>query len=76
MATAFRVTDRDGGGLIGDADTINGVIELAKAAPPGRYRIDNISHDRHTGELRAWELGEIEKGPAGEIKLDLPPWFD
>ncbi len=73
--TAFRVTAR-GGGPIGDADTIDGVIDLARGAPPGRYRIDKIWLDRDTGDLRSWEWGEIEKDPKGEIKLDLPPWID
>jgi hypothetical protein len=75
MSAAFRVTSR-GAGPIGDADTIDGVIELAKGAPPGRYRIDKIQFDRETGELRSWEWGEVEKYADGRIELDLPPWID
>src|SRR4051812_28986966 len=37
--TAFGVIARDGDS-IGDVDTMDGVLELADAAPPGQYRID------------------------------------
>jgi hypothetical protein len=76
MPAAFRVTARAGDGLIGDADTIDGVIELARGAPPGRYRIDNLCLDRATGDLRSWQWGEIEKDPDGGIRLNFPPWID
>jgi hypothetical protein len=52
MPTVFRVTAR-AGGSIGEAETIDGVFELAKDAPPGRYRIEKISLDCTTGELRS-----------------------
>jgi hypothetical protein len=75
MPTAFRVT-ACAGGPIGDADTIDGVLELAKGAAPGRYRIDKISLDHKTGDVRSWEWGEVVKDPDGGIRLDLPPWID
>ena len=75
MASVFRVTSR-GGASIGDADTIDGVVELVKNAPPGRYRIDRISLDPASGELRSWKWGTVIKDRKGGIKLDLPPWID
>jgi hypothetical protein len=61
MPLVFRVTARDGGS-IGETDTMDGVLELAKGAPPGHYRIDKISLDPATGDLRSWEWGTIIKG--------------
>jgi hypothetical protein len=75
MATVFRVTARAGGSL-GDASTMDEVIELAQCAPPGRYRIEKVSLDSATGELRCWEWGAVIKDRKGGIKLDLPPWID
>jgi hypothetical protein len=75
MPTAFRVTAR-GGAPIGDADTLDEVLELAKGAPPGRYRLVKIWLDRATGDLRCWGWGEIIKDPDGGIKLDLPPGWE
>jgi hypothetical protein len=75
MATVFRVTAR-ASGSIGDAYTMDGVVELAEDAAPGHYRIDKISLDPATGDLRAWEWGEVIKEKNGGIKLDLPPWID
>jgi hypothetical protein len=75
MTTVFRVIAHDGGS-IGEADSIDGVVELAKSAPPGRYRIEKVSRDPATGELRSWEWGGVIKNRKGAIKLDLPPWLD
>ena len=75
MPMAFRVS-APAGVSIGYADTIEEVLELAKGAEPGRYRIEKIWLDPATGELRIWEWGEISKDGAGGIKLDLPPWID
>ena len=75
MAIVFRVTARSGAS-IGDADTMDGVVELAKNAPSGRYQIDKISLDPATGELRTWKWGTLIKDRKGGIKLNLPPWID
>jgi hypothetical protein len=75
MATVFRVTARDGGTL-GEAASIDGVVEVAKGAPPGRYRIEKVARDPATGEVRCWEWGTIAKDRKGRVKLDLPPWID
>jgi hypothetical protein len=74
MSLAFRITAR-AGGPIGDADSLDEVLELAKAAPPGRYRLDKYYSDPATGTVRSWEWGAITKGPRGGIRLDLPPWI-
>jgi hypothetical protein len=75
MPVVFRITARDCGS-IGETDTLDGVVELAKGAPPGRYRLDKISLDPATGDLRSWDWGTIIKDRKGRIKLDLPPWVD
>lgn len=75
MPTAFCLTASDGE-PIGEADTIDGLIELARNAPPGRYRIDKVSLDPDTGAPRFWEWGAIVKELDGGINLDLPPWID
>jgi hypothetical protein len=75
MSTAFRITVRDGGS-IGDADTLDRVIELVQSAAPGRYRIEKISLDPATGEVRSWKWGAVRKDRQGGIKLDLPPWIN
>jgi hypothetical protein len=75
MPTVFRVTAR-AGGSIGDANTMDGVIELASDAPPGSYRIEKITLDPATGDLRVWEWGAVRKNRKGVIKLYLPPGID
>ena len=55
-----------GGASIVEADTLNGVIELAKNAPPGpSYRIGKVSLDPATGDLRSWNMGVIIKDRKG-----------
>jgi hypothetical protein len=61
MATVFRVTARAGGGSVGGAETMDGVVELAYDAAPGHYRIETIFLDPATGDLWAWEWGEVVK---------------
>jgi hypothetical protein len=75
MPMVFRVTARDGGS-IGEAATMDGVIELANQAPPGRYQIEKLSLDPAGGELRSWDWGTIVKDSAGRVELDLPAWLD
>jgi hypothetical protein len=75
MATVLRVIAR-AGTVLGEAQNVDGVIELAKDAAPGHYRIEKISLDPATGDLRAWEWGEVIKDLNGGIQLDLPPWTD
>jgi hypothetical protein len=75
MATVLRVIAR-AGAVLGEAQTMDGVIELAKGARPGRYRIEKVSLDPATGELRSWKWGAVIKEKNGGIKLELPPWID
>ena len=74
MSMAFRVIAR-AGGPIGDAATMDEVLELTKGAPAGRYRVDKLYVDPVTGGLRSWEWGAITKGVRGGIKLEFPPWI-
>ena len=52
------------------------VLELAKGAPPGRYRLEKFYLDPATGDLRCWQWGTITKDHRGGIKLELPPWSE
>jgi hypothetical protein len=72
MPTAFRVISR-ADGPIGDADTMDEILELAKGAAPGRYRLVKFYLDRATGDLRCWEWGVITKDRRGGIRLEIPP---
>jgi hypothetical protein len=74
MPKAFRVIARSGD-LIGEADTMEEVLEVAKSVPPGRYRIERISTDPASDALRTWDWGTLSKNRKGTIKLDLPPWL-
>jgi hypothetical protein len=75
VSLVYRITAR-AGDPIGEADTLDEVLELAKGAPPGPYRLDKCYSDPTTGTFRSWEWGSITKGPRGGIKLTLPPWID
>jgi hypothetical protein len=75
MPDAFRVISRDGV-PIGEADSIDGIVEIVKKASPGRYRIQKEAIDPATGNLRSWDWGAIGKSRKGRITLDLPPWMD
>jgi hypothetical protein len=64
MSLAFRLTAR-AGAPIGDAETLDEILELAKGAPPGRYRLDRFYSDPATGAFRSSEWGAVTKGPPG-----------
>ncbi len=38
----FRIVDRDGE-MLADADSLHGVTEVVRNAPPGRYHVDEVS---------------------------------
>jgi hypothetical protein len=75
MPTAYKVVSPDGVSL-GDADFIDGVVEVVKGAAPGRYVIQRVSLDPDTGDQRSWDWGAITKSRKGKITLDLPSWMD
>lgn len=75
MPAVYRVISR-AGKMIGEADSLDGVIEIARKARSGRYRIDKISLDPSTGQSKSWTWGKVIKSPDGRIELDLPPWTD
>jgi hypothetical protein len=72
MPTAFRVLAR-AGSLVGDADTIDEVLELVKAAAPGRYRLIKFYLDRPSGDLRCWAWGLVAHDRRGRVRLEIPP---
>jgi hypothetical protein len=55
------------------ADTMDRVVENA---PPGRYRIERLSLDPVTGDIRTWKWGAVSKDRKGAIKMLLPPSTD
>jgi hypothetical protein len=75
MDSPYRVTAH-GGAPIGDADSIDGVIALAKGVPPGRYRVELISYDPGTGALRSRRWWAIVKDRDGSIRLYRPKWLE
>ncbi len=75
MPTAYKVVSPDGVPL-GDAESIDGVVEVVKRAAPGRYVIQRVSVDPATGDPQFWDWGAITKSRKGKITLDLPPWMD
>ena len=74
MATGFRVTARSGA-VIGEADSMDGVIAIAKNIPPGRYRIEQLSLDPATGDIRCSSWGRDRQGPQGSDQV-APPVLD
>jgi hypothetical protein len=75
MPTLYRVVAPDGN-LLGEGTSIDDVVEIAKKAQPGRYRVDlvNSEADPALGSSRIW--GEVIKTVRGRIKLSAPPWAD
>jgi hypothetical protein len=72
MPVGYRVLARSGEPL-GDAATIDDVLGLAMAAPPGRYRVIKYFLDRTAGDLRCWQLGSVTRDRWRGIRLHLPP---
>jgi len=75
MGARYRVFSSDGK-PIGDADSIDGVVEIARSAIPGRYRIDRIAADPGLAVATSRTWGAVIKSRKGEITLDVPPWVD
>jgi hypothetical protein len=75
MAARYRVFDPDGN-PIGDADSIEEVIEIVRNAVPGRYQISGISVDPASCAPRYRTWGAVIKSRKGRIRLDAPPWID
>lgn len=75
MPPIYRVFSPDGD-PIGDADSLDGVVEIARNAAPGRYRVNRITSDPASGEERSLTWGAVIKSAKGRIKLDVPPWAD
>ena len=75
MGSCYRVFSSDGN-PIGDADSIDGVVEIARNAVPGSYRIDHISVDPGSAVPTSRTWGAVIKSRSGQITLDVPPWTD
>jgi hypothetical protein len=75
MSTVYRVISR-AGKVIGETDSIDGVVEIAKKARSGRYAINKVWLDPSSGDQKSWTWGKITKSRDGRIELDLPPWVD
>ena len=75
MPGFYRVFFPDGN-LIGDADSIDGVVDLAKNVPPGRYRIDQVFSDPGSGAQKSQTWGAVIRSRNGRITLDAPSWID
>ena len=72
MSTNYRLISPDGSSA-GEADSLQRLVEIAKAAPQGRYQIEKLSLDPATGELRSSGRGTIIKDGNGSVKLAPPP---
>jgi hypothetical protein len=75
MGPRYRVFSPDGN-PIGDADSMDGVVEIARNAVPGRYRIDRIAADPGLAVTTSRTWGAVIKSRKGRITLDVPPWID
>ena len=73
VATRYRVVAPDGS-LIGEGASIDEVVEIVKAAQPGRYRVDLVQTGTGpaAGSARIW--GEVIKTMRGRDQARaLPP---
>ena len=71
----FRVFAPDGS-PIGDVESIDEVIELARQSPPGRYQVDQVSTDIASGDQKSRTWGSVTRSNKGKIALHAPPWID
>lgn len=69
----FRIVDRDGE-MLAAAESLDGVTEFVRNAPPGRYHVDEISANPlpsgHT--TRCW--GSAVPHDDGRVILSPNPW--
>ena len=75
MATLYRVFGPDGD-PVGDAKSIDAVVEIVKGSAAGRYRIDQVTIDEGSNRESARMWGGAIKTRSGRVKLDVPPWGD
>jgi hypothetical protein len=67
----FRVSQND---LIGDEGTIEGVREIVRQQPLGRYHIEEISVDPLSSGHTAHRWGIAISNPDGSVELEPDPW--
>ena len=69
----FRIVDRDGE-MLADADSMDGVTELVRNAPPGRYQVDEISAVPLPSGHTARRCGTAIRHDDGRVILGPDPW--
>ena len=67
----FRVFAPDGS-PIGDVESVDEVIELAKQSPPGRYQVDQFSTDIAFGDQMSRSWGSVTRSKKGQDRLARP----
>ena len=69
----FRIVDRDGE-MLADADRLDGVTEIVRRAPTGRYHVDEISADPLPSGHASRRWGSAVRHDDGRVVLDPDPW--
>ena len=69
----FRIVDRNGE-MFADADSLDGVTEIVRLAPPGRYHDDEISATPLPSGHTARRWGSAIRHNDGRVFLDQDPW--
>ncbi len=69
----FRIVDRDGE-MLADSDSLDGVPQLPRNAPPGRYHVDEISAKPLPSGHTARRWGTAIRHDDGRVILDPDPW--
>ena len=69
----FRIVDHDGE-MLADADSLDGVTEVIRNAPLGRYHIDVISVEPLPSGHTARRWGTAMRHDDGRLILDPDPW--
>lgn len=71
--SVFRIVNRDGE-MLADADSLDGVTEPVRNAPPGRYHIDEISVEPLPSGHTARSCGFAIHHDDGRVILDPDRW--
>ena len=69
----FRIVGRDGE-MLSDADSLDGVNEIVRRAPTGRYHVDEISADPPSSGQTSRRWGSAVRHDDGRVILDPDPW--
>jgi len=69
----FRIVDRECE-MLADADNLDGVTEIVRNAPAGRYQVDEISAKPLPSGHTARRWGTAIRHDDGRVRLDPDPW--